>query len=240
VKDKLYAVPHTHIVDFAFDQEVADVFPDMIRRSVPGYETVISLLSIVAQRYFKKDTRVYDLGCSLGAATLAVHSIIGSDCQEYVAVDNSESMVDGCRAYLDRRITDSPVRCIEGDIRDVDIRNASVVILNFTLQFLPVEDRAVMIARLYKGLVPGGVLIVSEKVVGGSEAEDQTLVALSHGFKAANGYSDLEISQKRTALEKVMVLDSIDTHFERLRTAGFSETRLWYQCFNFVSMFAVK
>ncbi len=239
-KDKIYANKQGHIVDFAFDQSVAAVFPDMIRRSVPGYETVISLLAVLAETYFSPGTRVYDLGCSLGAATLSIQSRIGNKDVEYIAVDSSQSMLDKCRSHLSKQIPEQGFNCYNQDIRDVEINNASIVVLNFTLQFLPPQDRDSVIQTILSGLVSGGVLILSEKIVAASEAENQKMVEFYHGFKMANGYSDLEISQKRTALENVMVLDTLEQHNSRLLTFGFKSVVQWFQCFNFVSVLAIK
>ncbi len=239
-KDKIYADKIPHVVDFIFDQSVVDVFPDMIRRSVPGYETVIALLAVIAERYFESGSRIYDLGCSLGAATLSVQSRIGCDNVEFVAVDSSRFMLDQCRENFARKIPLSGYQCLEQDIRKVEISNASVVILNFSLQFLPQQDRDKMIRKIYQGLIPGGVLILSEKIIEPMEAENCLLIDLAHGFKSANGYSNLEISQKRSALENVMNLDSVNEHVSRLESAGFPAVQQWFQCFNFVSLLAIK
>ena len=238
-KDQLFAGPKSHIVDFVFDQSVTDVFPDMIRRSVPGYETVISLLSVIAEKYFQSGSRVYDLGCSLGAATLAVHSRLGDDV-EYIGVDSSASMTEKCRDNFQFRIPHARVQCITEDIRNIEIAGASVIILNFTLQFIPPHDRDRVVRNIYNGLMPGGVLIVSEKINIASQGERNRQMALYHQFKAANGYSELEISQKRSALENVMKLDTSAHHHERLKAQGFSEVYQWFQCFNFISLFAIK
>ncbi len=237
--DQLYAEPRAHLVDFAFDQSVAAVFPDMIRRSVPGYETVISVLGLVAEQYYQHGHKVYDLGCSLGAATLSIFQRLGTT-PDYVAVDSAAPMLARCRENLGFHMADARVSYHEMDIRDIEITGAGVVVLNFTLQFLPPEDRQVLLERIHAGLEPGGVLILSEKVRSDSELEEETLTGLHHRFKTANGYSELEISQKRSALENVMQLDTVLVHRQRLERAGFRENRPWFQCLNFVSLLAVK
>jgi tRNA (cmo5U34)-methyltransferase len=63
---------------------------------------------------------------------------------------------------------------------------------------------------------------------------------LHHAFKRANGYSELEVSQKRTALENVLVPETLDTHRARLREAGFGAVDAWFQCFNFASLLAFR
>ena len=128
----------------------------------------------------------------------------------------------------------------EADIRAVRVENASVVVLNFTIQFVPPGDRQALLENIHTGLVPGGLLILSEKVLGEDPGEDRCFSDLHHRFKAANGYSDLEISQKRNALERVMRPDSLAQHQERLSRAGFASYRPWFRCLNFVSLLAVK
>lgn len=247
--DNIYASPLNQVSDFSFDETVVDVFPDMIQRSIPGYTTIISTIGKFAARFHQPNTRVYDLGCSLGAATLSARRALANkyaentpdhNHTEIIAVDNSQAMIDRCRRYLGAYKSTIPVHLELANLQDVAINNASVVILNFTLQFLAPDERKTVIDKIYAGLQPGGVLILSEKIHELDSAIDSTLVDLHHDFKRANGYSELEISQKRTALENVMRPDSLEENLNRLTNAGFTRTSTWYQCFNFCSFFAIK
>lgn len=239
--DAIYATPLDEIVDFQFDQRVVDVFPDMIQRSVPGYALMISTLGILAARYAQKNSYCYDLGCSLGAASLAMRQRIAQPGCEIIAVDNSPAMIARAEQLL-VHAEDSEVkvslRC--ADIQNVDIENASVVVLNLTLQFIPPAQRLALLGRIYAGLRPGGLLVLSEKIAFESPARQQFHQDLHHDFKRANGYTDLEISQKRSALEKVMIPETLDCHQRRLQAAGFGFAEVWFQCFNFVSLGALK
>ncbi len=237
--DKLFA-NNQQVVDFAFDDAVADVFPDMIRRSVPGYETIISQLGIFANQYAQHETCIYDLGCSLGAATLSMHRQIPSMDVQHIGVDNSEAMIKRCKARLKRLMPEADLTLICEDIENTQIKNASIVVVNFTLQFLAPETRLAFLKNIYQGLNSGGVLILSEKLDFENEVEKQHFIDWHHGFKRANGYSDLEISQKRSSIENVLIPDSLDVHFTRLRKAGFEETYQWFQSFNFSSLVAIK
>lgn len=239
VLDRIYAEPHAELSGFAFDEAVARVFPDMIRRSVPGYTTIIPMTGIITSRYARPDTVLYDLGCSLGASTLAMrHGADKKGCR-IIGVDNSDAMLERCRKYLAADGSSVPVELILDDIRNVSVNNASVVTLNFTLQFIPLEDRLPLLSGIAAGLNDGGVLILSEKLA--FDADEQTVLEeLHYGFKRANGYSDLEISQKRTALENYLVPERLSSHRERLLSAGFRCVVLWYQCFNFCSLLAIK
>jgi len=149
-------------------------------------------------------------------------------------------MVERCKLHINAYRSDTPVEVIEADIREIEIRDASVVVLNFTLQFLSPEDRLALLEKIYAGLRPGGILILSEKYIFEDETAHELLIDLHHDFKRANGYSELEISQKRSAIENVMCPDSITTHKARFKQIGFSSYEMWFQCFNFGSMFAIK
>ncbi len=238
--DNLYADPLPGVPRFEFDRAVAEVFPDMIKRSVPGYATIIQLIGDLSERYARADSHCYDLGCSLGAATLAMrHRIRAANCR-IVAVDNSEAMVARCRQVLAADSGAVAVELRRDDIRQTPMERASVVILNFTLQFVPPADRDALIARIHAALVPGGVLILSEKVRFDDEPHQELMTELHHNFKRAQGYSNLEIAQKRSALEDVLVAETLDGHRHRLKTAGFASVDVWFQCFNFASLIAIK
>ncbi|WP_341937023.1 carboxy-S-adenosyl-L-methionine synthase CmoA [Marinimicrobium sp. C2-29] len=238
--DKLYADPLAQVSRFAFDQKVVDVFPDMIKRSVPGYATIINMIGDLAERYARADSRCYDLGCSLGAATLAMrHRIHAANC-DLVAVDNSPAMIERCRQVLAADSAEPEVELICADIQQVRPERASVVVLNFTLQFVAPAERQAVLESIAEGLLPGGVLILSEKVAFEDKLHDDLMIELHHNFKRANGYSDLEIAQKRSALEQVLIPETLGTHRDRLRQAGFTSVDVWFQCFNFASLIAIK
>ncbi|WP_158784823.1 carboxy-S-adenosyl-L-methionine synthase CmoA [Pantoea sp. BAV 3049] len=239
-RDMLFSAPIAKLGDWTFDERVAEVFPDMIQRSVPGYSNIISMIGMLAERFVQPDTQVYDLGCSLGAATLSVRRNIKVEGCKIVSVDNSPAMVERCRRHIDAFRADTPVEVIEADIRDINIENASLVVLNFTLQFLEPDERQQLLNTIWKGLRPGGALVLSEKFSFEDADVGELLFNMHHDFKRANGYSELEISQKRSMLENVMLTDSVETHKARLRTAGFEHAELWFQCFNFGSLVALK
>ena len=228
-RDRLFAEDR-QLVDFAFDETVAEVFPDMIRRSVPGYETVVALTGLLAARHLGKGGRCYDLGCSLGASTLAVLRGMGAIPCEIVAVDSSAAMLDEARRI---REFDDRVEWVEADVREVEIDRAQVVILNYVLQFLPPADRLPLLRRIRSSLSSGGILIVSEKLAAGDYFD-----GLHLDFKRANGYSELEVSQKRAALENVMRIDSEDAHLARFRDGGYGAARVWFRCLNWASFVA--
>ncbi|EFM96729.1 carboxy-S-adenosyl-L-methionine synthase CmoA [Actinobacillus pleuropneumoniae] len=239
-KDTIFSAPIEKLGDFTFDESVAEVFPDMIQRSVPGYSNIITAIGMLAQRFVTEGSQVYDLGCSRGAGILSIRRNLQTNQVKIIGVDNSQPMVERCRSHINAYHSEVPVEILCDDIRHIEIKNASMVVLNFTLQFLPRADRLELLTKIYQGLNPNGILVLSEKFTFENQVMNELLIDLHHTFKRANGYSELEVSQKRTALENVMLTDSIETHKERLKQAGFSQIELWFQCFNFGSMIAVK
>ncbi|OZI15163.1 carboxy-S-adenosyl-L-methionine synthase CmoA [Sodalis-like symbiont of Philaenus spumarius] len=238
--DDLFSAPIASLGDWTFDDRVAEVFPDMIQRSVPGYSNIISMIGMLAGRFAHPGTQIYDLGCALGAATLAMRRTIShGDCC-IIAVDNSPAMIDRCRRHISAFRATTPTEIIEGDIRTVPIENASLVVLNFTMQFIEPAQRQNLLNRIYAGLHPGGALVLSEKFSFQDQRIGGLLYDMHHDFKRANGYSELEISQKRSMLENVMLTETVEVHKQRLAEAGFGHAELWFQCFNFGSLIAIK
>ncbi len=239
-KDTLYSSPIGTINSFQFDESVVKVFPDMIQRSVPGYQSIISAIGLLANQYAQENSRCYDLGCSLGAASLSMRHQIQTQHCKIIAVDNSQAMIEQLETNLADDTGNIDVELVCADIRDFPIENASVVVLNFTLQFIPIEDRLKFLKKIYSGLLPGGILIVSEKLKFEDTRQQELQTQLHHTFKKAHGYSELEVSQKRSALENVLLAETLLTHQQRLNKAGFSSVEPWFQYFNFASMIALK
>lgn len=229
---------------FRFNADVARVFPDMLRRSIPGYEASLEAIGSLAARYVTEGSQCYDLGCSLGAATIAMRQGIRAANCHIVAVDTAPAMVKRCRQIIAdddaSNQSSTTVEVVEGDINDMTFENASMVVLNYTLQFLPVADRQTLLTRICDGMIPGGLLLLSEKVVDENEQMEELLIDLYHEHKRRNHYSALEIARKRAALEDVLIPETIATHRERLTSAGFSRSAVWLRYFNFVSIIALR
>ncbi|EXJ16321.1 carboxy-S-adenosyl-L-methionine synthase CmoA [Imhoffiella purpurea] len=235
--DDLFDRPSGPVRPFEFDADVARVFPDMVRRSVPGYAELVGMSGLIARRAARPGTHCYDLGCSLGAVTRSILRQVEADVR-LIAVDNAPAMIEGLQA----RLADVPhaerVEPLCADVRDVAIENASFVVLNLTLQFIPPESRLDLLTRIREGLVPGGVLMLAEKVLIPEDRGGRFMIQLHEDFKRANGYSEMAISGKRTALERVLVPDSVETHEARLGAAGFAGVGRWFQSLNFVAWVA--
>jgi tRNA (cmo5U34)-methyltransferase len=235
-KDQVFAKPLSDVRAFEFNENVARVFQDMISRSVPGYELLLRMIGLYASVFVQDRSNIYDFGCSLGEVSRIVEEQTRQlDCN-IIAVDNSPSMISKCRQQGESR----NIQWICDDIQNIEISNASMVAMNLTLLFIERDERQSLLNSIAQGLNPGGVLVLSEKVLLDEGLENERMVQLHQAFKKTQGYSDLEISQKRTALENVLVSDQQSIHYQRLKEAGFSEIYMCFRCFNFVSYLAIK
>jgi tRNA (cmo5U34)-methyltransferase len=243
-KDRIFAGRNLGDEPFRFDETVAEVFPDMLRRSIPGYAATLEATGSLASRFVQPGSRCYDLGCSLGAATLAMRQGITVPGCEIVAVDNAPAMISRCQeivtADTSRNAFETTVSVQLDDVLDTEIRNASMVVMNYTLQFLDPAERELLVQRIFDGLVAGGLFLLSEKVVDEDPQMEELLVELYHEHKRRNNYSALEIARKRAALENVLQPESVPAHRRRLAQAGFGNIAVWLRYFNFVSIIAIK
>ena len=237
MRDNLFN-SHNDIANFCFDESVVEVFDDMVKRSVPGYDSMIQMVGLVARMYGKDNTNYYDLGSSTGAITLAISLNNNHKNNKFIAIDNSPDMVKKCQKNLSKKIDNLEVIC--EDINETTIQNASIVVLNLTLQFVEVSKRAPLLKKIYDGLNPGGVLIISEKIHFDDNENQKQITQLHLDFKRANGYSELEIANKRQAIENVLISENKKTHIDRLKQCGFKETSCYFQCLNFASFLSVK
>jgi len=240
--DNIFSSPQSP-APFKFDDSVAEVFPDMIKRSVPSYPEIIQNIAKFAAKFVQPNTHCYDLGCSLGAASLAMSSGIdamNTPSVKIIGVDNSQAMLERCQHHVNAFKHQTEIELKHSDIQNMLIDNASMVVLNFTLQFIAKDDRQGLLQSIYDGLNPGGLLILSEKISFEDNKVDELVIDLHHQFKKDNGYSDLEVSQKRNALENVLLPDSLKLHTKRLESIGFTSVSCWLQHYNFVSLLAIK
>ena len=241
-QDTLFSVPIDKLDNWSFNSRVADVFPDMIHRSIPGYSSIIYIIGIIVQHFVKPNTYIYDLGCSFGSSTLSIQDNIQSPGCTIIAVDNSQDMVKCCFNYVNKFYNKNitPVKILEANICDINIENASLVILNFTLQFIEPSLRLKLLKKIWQGLYPGGALLLSEKFSFKDIKISTILSNMHYNFKRNNGYSDMEINQKIIMLKNVMFTDTIETHKMRLYKAGFINSEVCFQNLNFGSIIALK
>ncbi len=239
-KDSLYQKPRSPVPPFEFNEQVTRVFDDMLHRSIPFYAEIIARQAQLIQRFYQPGTRIYDLGCSNGNLGLRLSREMGARPFQMVAVDNAAPMLQAYKERLGNPVRGQQITLQCRDICQTEIENASVVVMNFTLQFIPPMQRNAVMDRIHKGLRPGGVLLFCEKITHRDSFMADLQQTFYYAFKRENGYSELEISQKREALERILIPEVLEAHLERLRRSGFESVDVWHKWFNFAALMAVK
>ena len=237
-RDDLFVGKETETGGFNFGEQTAEVFDDMLDRSIPLYSELQRMIGEIAAEFAQDGTHIYDLGCSTG---LTMQTLMGAVKREvqFIGLDNSDAMLARARERLER----GPTR--RWQLHNVDLNqaftfeNASVLVVNLVLQFVRPLNRDNLIRRLHASLRDGGCLILVEKVLSENSTINRLFIKYYYEMKKRNGYSELEIAQKRSAIENVMKPDSLEQHRERLLAAGFSKVVPWFQCLNFASLIAL-
>jgi len=227
---------------FEFDSSVATVFDDMLRRSIPDYETMRALVFEIGSRFVEDRTSIVDLGTSRGDALSGFVDRFGAR-NHFVGIDTSEPMIDAARERFAGYIEAGIVRIERVDLRtDFPVARypASLFLSVLTLQFVPIEYRLRILADIYSNLRSGGALVLVEKVIGADAEVDRMLVDLYHEFKRANGYPDEAIRRKALSLEGVLVPLTADFNEAMIRKTGFRRVDLFWRCLNFAAWVAVK
>jgi tRNA (cmo5U34)-methyltransferase len=241
-EDKLFAEPRRRVDDFNFGKETAAVFDDMVSRSVPGYAEIQRMVGELVSDYAAPGTNIYDLGCATGTTFLAVHPGLPRDLPvRFVGLDSSQSMLDEARQKLQAAGFPFQVELRQGDLNlGAAVKNASVVMMILTLQFVRPLNRARLLGDIYCGLNENGCLILVEKVLGEHSTFNRLFIRYYYDYKRRNGYSEMEIAQKREALENVLVPYRLEENREMLRLAGFQQTDVFFKWYNFCGMIAMK
>lgn len=240
VRDEVFKDPQKAVTDFAFGEKVASVFDDMLLRSVPFYEEMQRMIGELSSDFAVDGTNIYDLGCSTGTTILHLSSQLPHKVR-FVGVDNSEDMLKRCRAKLTEAHFKRPHELVCADLNQTcPIENASVVLMVLTLQFIRPLQRERLIRQILDGMVENGCLIVVEKVLGEDSLFNRLFIKHYYEFKKRNGYSQLEIAQKREALENVLVPYKLLENRELLLRAGFRHCDAFFKWYNFSGLIAVK
>jgi len=225
---------------FVFDDRVANVFDDMADRSVPFYREVIAMTCQILQKFLREGDQVYDLGCATGSTLLELARQLDLKGLEFTGLDNSAAMLAKARAKAEMFSKSERVNFLEQDILSAELKETGAVVLNYTLQFIPPPEREAFLKKVHSFLRQGGVLIVSEKVLGSDVALNDEFTSFYHDYKKKRGYSELEIARKREALENVLVPLSIQENIDMLRAVGFVSVESFFQWYNFASFVAIK
>lgn len=249
---------------FEFNEEVVRVFDDMVSRSVPLYREVIACAANWTRAYYQPGTRIVDVGCSTGTFLELIGRFLPQPAT-LVGIDNSEAMLEKakeklsvlgeshriellCRSAVMPQTLNSPqtLTSLEAGsptpqrAPESVYANSSVIVMNYTLQFLPLEERRQLIDEIYAGLVPGGLLFVSEKVRSSTPQFQETITHQYEGFKERNGYARTEIERKKEALEHVLVPLTYEQQSDMLRNAGFAQVDTLIKLHNFTTFVARK
>ncbi len=225
---------------FEFNESVARVFDDMLARSVPMYRECLETTVQWCVRFARKGSNIYDLGCSTGTFLSGLASRLPAQADiRLIGVDNSPPMLKKAREKL--ASSPLPSNLIEADLQsDFSLSNASVVVMNYTLQFIPLERRVQVVHKILKGLNPGGLLLMIEKVTSNQPRLDEAYTDFHHQFKETQGYSKLEIARKREALENVLTPRTVGENIDLLREAGFITVEVFFKWNNFSGFVALK
>lgn len=239
-KDRVFGKDGEGPIPFEFNETVAICFDDMVKRSVPLYLESIRLQCELAKRFYDKNTYIYDLGCSTGNFGISFLEIFGNLDFKMNGFDNSKPMISIYERRLSSRNNNERIKAFCKDINDVKLENASVVVMNLTLQFIKKDKRDELVKRIYDGLNPGGIFLLTEKVSNDDDIFESIGQNIYYDFKKKNGYSELEINKKREALDNVLQPESALTHIERFKKTGFKIIDVYLKWFQFSSFIARK
>jgi tRNA (cmo5U34)-methyltransferase len=240
-RDRIFAEPSDAVAEFAFTQEIAEVFDDMVRRSVPLYEEIQRMTVEIAAQFAQPQSRVYDLGCATGTTLSLLAKAIDLPGLQFIGVDNSEAMLAKAKDRLTDVKSCRNLALEHADLNGrVEFSRASIVILNWTLQFVQPANRMPLLHKIFAGLLDGGCFVIMEKILPGDPFLSNLYIECHHAFKRRNGYSRLEIAQKRESLEKVLIPLRIEDNIALLQQAGFSLIDVFFRWYNFAGLIAIK
>ncbi|MBZ0107160.1 MAG: carboxy-S-adenosyl-L-methionine synthase CmoA [Candidatus Scalindua rubra] len=243
-KDKIFVDKKDKVSDFNFGKETAAVFDDMLERSVPFYKELQRMMCEIAVDFAVDGTNIYDLGCSTGITLSNICDAVTTAAKmdvKYIGIDYSQNMLDKCgERFAENKLTkDYSLICADLN-NGVNITNASVVVMNLTLQFVRPLHREQVIKSIFNGLNANGCLILLEKVLGNNSDFNRMFIKYYYEMKKKNGYTELEIAQKREALENILVPYRLDENKALLKKSGFVHYDTFFKWYNFCGVVALK
>lgn len=236
--DDIFAGRH-YPKPFAFNHEVAEVFDDMVQRSIPLYRDVTRFTADWVLHFYQTGTSIIDIGCSTGTTTHHIAQRL-EQAAHFLAIDSSQAMIDRAEEKLADLPSHHQLTLSCSDVMTVALPKSSAVIINYTLQFLPVAQRNTLLQRIFDSLVPGGILLISEKVRLNSPSFQELSTRLYEQFKEKQGYSRTEIEKKKEALENVLIPFTEDEHRHALKQSGFAHVESVMKWNNFMTLVAMK
>jgi tRNA (cmo5U34)-methyltransferase len=240
VRDEVFKEPKQQQPDFKFDQNVVTVFDDMVTRSVPYYLEIQRMIGELAAEYAQPNSVIYDLGCSTGTTLVNMNATVQPEIK-FVGIDDSPNMLAKCRENLQCVGVTRPLTLTACDLnKGVEIKDASVVVLCLTLQFIRPLYRVSLLHQILAGMREGGCLILVEKILAEESGLNRNFIKYYYDFKKRNQYSEIEIAQKREALENVLVPYKLSEDIEMLKLAGFQHVEVFFKWYNFAGLIAFK
>ena len=239
-KDTLFQDKREFINDFDFGKNTAQVFDDMLNRSVPFYSEIQRMIAEIANYFAVKNTNLYDLGCSTGETFIALDQKVLSKVK-FIGIDSSDAMLEKARKKMEEAKISHEYALIRSDLNQgVNIENASIVIMSLTLQFIRPLYREKVIRSIAEGINESGCFIVIEKVLSTNSLINRLFIKLYYDFKKRSGYDELEIKQKREALENVLIPYHYDENRQLMLSNGFKSCESFFRWYNYCGLLAVK
>lgn len=239
-RDEVFAAADTAVGDFAFNATVAAVFDDMVSRSVPYYGEIQRMVCELAGDFAEADTNLYDIGCSTATTLLGLDALV-DPAVRFVGIDNAPDMIEKAREKIVQANTSRLIDLRVSDLHyGADIHNASVVMMLLTLQFVRPLYRERVMHTIYNGLNERGALILVEKLTSENSTFNRLFIEHYYDFKRRNGYSDIEITKKREALENVLIPYRLDENLQLLKEVGFRSVEVFFRWYNFCGIIAIK
>jgi len=239
-KDQVFKKKKDLIPDFNFKKEVAEVFDDMLNRSVPFYQETQRMIGEIATDFAVEETNIYDLGCSTGTTLIALDKLL-PDNVNFIGIDYSQDMLDKAQEKMKKHGVSRKYEFICMDLNtELPVANASVVIMNLTLQFIRPLWRKRVVESIARGINERGCLILIEKVLSIDSTLNRLFIKYYYDFKRRQGYDDMEIAQKREALENVLIPYRPEENRTLLLESGFKECDTFFKWYNFCGMLAIK
>ncbi|WP_087001544.1 carboxy-S-adenosyl-L-methionine synthase CmoA [Rhizobium sullae] len=239
-RDEVFSEHDQPVGDFAFNAKVADVFDDMVSRSVPHYEEMQRMVCELAQDFARPNTNLYDIGCSTATTLLTLDPILDPRVK-FVGIDNAPDMLEKARQKVACKSAQRPIDLVTADLHEgLYMENASVVTMLLTLQFIRPLYRERVMKMIYSGLNDQGCLLLIEKLTSEDTTFNRLFIQHYYDFKRRNGYSDIEIAKKREALENVLIPYRLEENVLLLKETGFRHVEVFFRWYNFCGIVAVK
>jgi tRNA (cmo5U34)-methyltransferase len=235
MEDNLFDISHQG--KFTFNEDVANVFDDMLNRSIPFYIDNLKLNAKILSKYIKDGDKIYDIGSSTLNFLLYFEQNFNIKAK-LIGIDSSKPMIIKAKSKI--KAYNSNINLIFGDIENITIEKSQAIISNYTLQFIAKDKRSKVIDKIFNSLNKNGIFLISEKVISNNQKLNTSLIEIYHNYKQENGYSTTQIEKKKEALENILVPLSLDENISMLKNAGFKEVEVLFKWANFSTFLAIK